>query len=185
MKSVITGTFAAFVLGAAIASSQTPAPAGQAPAGAKPADEQTKPAGQAEPAGQRSTAAKPQTYRGYLRGSAASGWTISPIDARAAASSTAGATATAGGANAVTYKVVAADSSKADFASMADQCVEIVGVLAPESGAGRTSPAAGGAAGAGGGDTPAPGAGAGAQSGSMNRTLTATTIKTVEGGCKQ
>ncbi len=32
MKLILTGTLATFVLGAAIASSQTPAPAGQAPA---------------------------------------------------------------------------------------------------------------------------------------------------------
>ena len=181
MKSIVTGTFAAFVLGAAIASSQTPPPAGQAPAGAKPADEQTKPAGQAEPAGQKSATAKPQTqtYRGYLRGSEASGWTIAPMTARSGASSTAGATATAGGAAPVTYKVVVADASKTDLASLADQCVEIVGMLAPESGAGgagRTSP---------GGGAENPAAGAAAQSGSVNRTLSVTTIKEVEGGCKQ
>ena len=169
MKSILTGTFAAFVLGAAIASSQTPPPAGQAPAGgAKPSDEQTQPAGQTE----RSATAKPQTstHRGILKGSATTGWTISPISARSAATSTAGATATAGGADAVTYSVLAADPSKVNLESMADKCVEIVGVLAPESGA-AARPSA---------DAPAsPGAAA-----ARTRALTVATIKEVEGGCK-
>ncbi len=170
MKSILTGTVAAFVLGAAIASSQTPPPAGQAPAGAKPSDEQAQPAGQTEP-GQRTATAKPQTstHRGILKGSATTGWTISPIGARSAATSTAGATATAGGADALTYSVVAADPSKVNLESMADQCVEIVGVLAPETAAAKP-----------GADAPAsPGAAA-----ARTRTLTVATIKEVEGGCK-
>jgi hypothetical protein len=62
-----------------------------------------------------------------LKGSATTGWTLSPIRS---ASSTAGATATSG-ADAVTYSIVAADGAKVDLASMANQCVEVAGVLAP------------------------------------------------------
>ncbi len=69
---------------------------------------------------------------------------------------TAGATATAGGADAVTYSLVAADGSKVDLASMADKCVEIGGVLAPAAG-GDAKPA--------------------------NRTFTVATIKSAE-DCK-
>ena len=160
MKHILSGTVAAFVLGAAIASSQTP-PAAQAPPSPAPAQ---PPAGQAQPAGppteQRSAAPRNQgtTYKGILKGSATTGWTLSPI--RGGATSTAGATATAGGADAVTYSVVTADGSKVDLASMANQSVEIAGVLAPEA-AGK------------------PAAGADA----AHRTFTVNTIKTAE-GCK-
>ena len=159
MKSILTGTLATLVLGAAIASSQTPPPpAGQAPAPAPPAGAQTQPAGET----QKSTPAKPQTstYKGVLKGSATSGWTIAPVTAKSAASSTAGATATAGGADQVTYTVIATDP-KVDLADMADDCVEIAGVLGPE-----PSPAGAGAAGA-----------------AKNRILTVTSIKEAE-GCK-
>jgi hypothetical protein len=158
MKLILTGTLATFVLGAAIASSQTPAPAGQAPA--PPA--QTQPAQPAGEPAQKATPAKPQTttYKGVLKGSAASGFTISPIAPRSAASSTAGATATAGGADQVTYTVIVTDP-KVDLAGMADDCVEVAGVLGPE-----PSPAGAGAAGA-----------------AKNRILTVTTIKEAE-GCK-
>jgi hypothetical protein len=187
MKSIITGTLAAFVLGAAIASSQTP-PAGQAPAGAQPSADQTQPRGQAPtPATpQRSTSAT-QTYRGFLRGSEASGWTISPMASRAGATGTAGATATAG-ATPTTYSVMTSQGSKVDLAPLADQCVEIVGALAPESAtggaAGRTSPVAAGepAAVAAGGQH---NEGAAPSSHSAtHRALTVTSIKAVEGGCK-
>jgi hypothetical protein len=168
MKSILTGTFATLVLGAAIASSQTP-PAQQAPA---PAGGQAQPAVQ-EPAGQRNAPAKAQasTYKGILKGSAASGWTISPITARSAAANTPGATATAGGADQVTYIVVAAEGAKVDLASMADDCVEISGVLSPEMA--RATPGAS--------DPAAAAAAAGATA--KNRTLTVVTIKEAE-GCK-
>ena len=161
MKSILTGTLATLVLGAAIASSQTPPPAGQAPA-SPPAGAQTQPAQPAGETAQKSTPAKPQTtlYKGVLKGSAASGFTISPIAPRSAASSTAGATATAGGADQVTYTVIVTDP-KVDLADMTDDCVEIAGVLGPE-----PSPAGAGAAGA-----------------SKNRILTVTSIKEAE-GCK-
>jgi hypothetical protein len=125
MKQIFSGTVAAFVLGAAIASSQTP-PAAQAPtpAPAQPA------AGQAQPAEPRAAAPRTTTYKGILKGSATTGWTLSPVRS---AAGTAGATATAG-ADAVTYSLVAADGSKVDLASMADKCVEIGGVLAPPAG---------------------------------------------------
>ncbi len=148
MKQVFSFTVAAFVLGAAIASSQTP-PAAQAPtpAPAQPA------AGQAQPAEPRAAAPRTTTYKGILKGSATTGWTLSPVRS---ASGTAGATATAGGADAVTYSIVAADGSKVDLASMADKCVEVGGVLAP----------------AAGGDAKA-----------ANRTFTVATIKSAE-DCK-
>ena len=152
MKHIVSGTVAAFVLGAAIASSQTP-PAAQPPTPppAQPA------AGQAQPAEPRAAAPRTQTstYKGILKGSAASGWTLSPVRS---ASSTAGATATSG-ADAVTYSIVTADGSKVDLASMADKCVEVAGVLAPEA---RPSGDAAKAA---------------------NRTFTVATIKAAE-GCK-
>jgi hypothetical protein len=165
MKSILTGTLATLVLGAAIASSQTP-PAQQAPA--PPAGGATPPAVQ-EPAGQRSAPAKPQTstYKGILKGSAASGWTISPITARSGAANTPGATATAGG-DQVTYTVVAAEGGKVDLASMADDCVEISGVLSPEGA--RATPGA---------SDPAAAAAA-----AKNRTLTVVTIKEAEGCSK-
>jgi hypothetical protein len=177
MKAIVTGTFAALVLGAAVASSQTP-PAAQTPS-PKPA---APPAGQTQPSGQeqRSATTKSQTttYRGVLKGSDASGWTITPITTRGASSSTAGATATAGGASdTLTYSVVVAEGSKTNLSSMADQCVEIAGVVGPDAaGAARTSPGAG-----------SPGAGAAGQAaaGAAKRVLTVTTIKEVEGGCKQ
>ena len=167
MKSILTGTFAAVLLGAAIASSQTP-PAQQAPA--PPAGAQAQPAAQ-EPA-QRTAPAKPQTstYKGILKGSAASGWTISPITARSGAAGTPGATATAGG-DQVTYTVVAAEGAKVDLASMADDCVEISGVLSPETARatpGQSDPAAAAAAGAA----------------AKNRTLTVVTIKDADGCSK-
>jgi hypothetical protein len=148
MKQVFSFTVAAFVLGAAIASSQTP-PAAQAPtpAPAQPA------AGQAQPAEPRAAAPRTTTYKGILKGSATSGWTLSPVRS---ASGTAGATATAGGADAVTYSIVTADGSKVDLAAMADKCVEVGGVLAP----------------AAGGDAKA-----------ANRTFTVATIKSAE-DCK-
>ena len=159
MKQIFSGTVAAFVLGAAIASSQTPPPAAQAPtpAPAQPA------AGQAQPAEPRAAAPRTQTttYKGVLKGSATTGWTLSPI--RGGSSSTAGATATAGGADAVTYSIVAADGTKVDLASMANQCVEVAGVLAPE--AGR------------------PAAGVEDPKAAAPRTFTVATIKTAE-GCK-
>ncbi len=157
MKQIFSGTVAAFILGAAIASSQTP-PAAQAPtpAPAQPA------AGQAQPAEPRAAAPRTQTttYKGVLKGSATTGWTLSPI--RGGASNTAGATATAGGAD--TYTIVAADGTKVDLASMANQCVEVAGVLAPEA-AGR------------------PAAGADDAKVAAHRTFTVATIKTAE-GCK-
>jgi len=176
MKSIFTGTLAVFVLGAAIASSQTP-PAPQAPSGAQPAGGQTEPSGQGQTAGQRSATTRSQTttYKGILKGSATTGWTISPIDSRSGATGTAGATATAGAGSTTTYAVVAAEGSKVNLSSMADQCVEIVGVLAPESGAAAGGAAAGGAA----------GATSSSMSASAHRRLTVTTIKEVEGGCKQ
>jgi hypothetical protein len=151
MKHIVSGTVAAFVLGAAIASSQTP-PAAQAPtpAPAQPA------AGQAQPAEPRAAAPRTTTYKGILKGSAASGFTLSPVRS---SSSTAGATATSG-ADAVTYTIVTADGSKVDLASMADKCVEVAGVLAPEA----ARPA--------GGDAKA-----------ANRTFTVATIKSAE-DCK-
>ena len=163
MKSILTGTFAAVVLGAAIASSQTP-PAQQAPA--PPAGAQAQPTAQ-EPA-QRTAPAKAQTttYKGILKGSAATGWTISPITARSGEANTPGATATAGGADQVTYTVVAAEGAKVDLASKADDCVEITGVLAPEMA--RATP---------GQSEPAAAAGAVAK----NRTLTVVTIKDANG----
>ncbi len=174
MKSILTGTFAAFVLGAAIASSQTP-PAGQAPS--QPTGGQTQPGAQGQTPEQRRTTAKGQTYRGYLRGSADSGWTIEPIDGRSGATGTAGATATSG-ASPTTYTVVAAEGAKVNLTSMADQCVEVVGIVAPAAAGARSSSDA-----AGGAESPAAGA-AGARAGA-NRTLTITTLKAVEGGCKQ
>lgn len=173
MKSILTGTFSALVLGAAIASSQTP-PASQAPS--QPAGGQTQPGAQGQPTEQRSTTAKGQTYRGVLRGSDASGWTIAVIDARSGATGTAGATATSGADT--TYTVVAADGTKVNLTSMADQCVEVVGVVAPAGAGARSSSDA-----AGGAESPAAGA-AGTRAGA-NRTLTITTVKAVEGGCKQ
>jgi len=159
MKQIFSCTVAALVLGASIASSQTP-PAAQAPtpAPAQPA------AGQAQPAEPRAAAPRSQTttYKGVLKGSATTGWTLAPI--RGGASTTAGATATAGGADAVTYSIVAADGSKVDLASMANQCVEVAGVLAPEA-AGR------------------PAAGPDDAKAALNRTFTVATIKTAE-GCK-
>jgi hypothetical protein len=144
MKSILTGTLATFVLGAAIAAQTPPAPQTPPPAAARP---------------------QATMYKGVLKGSEASGWTIAPIDHRSGATGTAGATATAGASTpAVTYTVVTPDGSKVDLASMADRCVEISGALSPSSGA----------AGAG---------AAGSTSRSNNRTLTVTTIKAAE-GCK-
>jgi hypothetical protein len=99
--------------------------------------------------------------------------------ARGASSSTAGATATAGGAgDTLTYNVVAAEGSKTNLSSMADQCVEIVGVVAPDAGgAARTAPGAAGSPSAG-------AAGQAAAGAATKRVLTVTTIKEVEGGCK-
>lgn len=168
MKASSTRTFAAVVLSAAIASAQTPAPkGGQTPSGGD-------------------TASGAQTrYRGYLRGSAATGFTISPItDRRASATATApgGAAAgasvgTSGTAEAVTYNVVAGPSAKTDLARMADQCVEIVGTLVPETvtrGAGANTSSKMTAA-----------AAAGHAAAQMNRTLTVTRIRAVQGGCSQ
>ena len=146
MKAILTGTVAAFVLGAAIASSQTP-----------PAGGQTQ---QGQPMRQQGTPAKGQTYRGYLRGSPATGYTIQPMESRAGATGTAGATPTPE-AQRTTYTVVAGEGARVNLASMADQCVEVIGVVAPAMGA--PAGAAGGRAG--------------------QRTLTITTIKKAE-GCK-
>lgn len=182
MKVIFTGTIAAVVLGAAIASSQTPEPAQPT---APVAAEQAQPAqpqadAPRQPAADRAQAPRSQsttTYRGILKGSAANGWTIAPIAARAAAStSTPGATATAGASTSsstTTYNVLSTDA-KVDLASMADQCVEIVGSLLPESSSSSAaaSPAAGAAAGA-------------RSSASSNRTLTVTTIRAMQGGCTQ
>jgi hypothetical protein len=127
------------------------------------------------------------------------------------ASGTAGATSTAGGAATMpeTYSV-AVGASKANLPSMANQCVEIVGVLAPLTGAGSASPgtaaggtAAGGAGNAAGGGQAAGGGGQAAGAGqqgaggaaagattsrnpggttsSTHRVLTVTTIKTAQG----
>ncbi|RPI56810.1 MAG: hypothetical protein EHM55_04025 [Acidobacteria bacterium] len=168
MKTILTGTLAALVLGASIAA-QTP-PAERTPAPAQPSGAQTQPADQGQTAGQQSPASKIQTttYRGILQGSAASGFTITPIDTRAGASSTAGATATAGAGGKTTYTVVAAEGAKVNLASMADQCVEIAGVVVPGL---KTSPSAGDA-------------GATSRSASTKETLTVTAIKASE-ACKQ
>jgi hypothetical protein len=125
-----------------------------------------------------------QTYKGYLRGSEAGGWTIQPMRATAG---TAGATSTAGGGatgEMSTYSVMVPDGTKVNLATMANQCVEIVGMLAPETGAtGRTSPGAAGGADAAAGANTAAGGGAGAtrSSASAHRALNVTTIKAAEG----
>jgi hypothetical protein len=111
--------------GAAIASSQTP-PAAQAPTPHRHSRQLVRPAGRTARSGTAN-----DNVPGILKGSATSGWTLSPVRS---ASGTAGATATAGGADAVTYSIVAADGSKVDLASMADKCVEVGGVLAPAAG---------------------------------------------------
>jgi hypothetical protein len=165
MKSIVTGTVAALVLGAALANAQNP-PAAQPPSPtlSQPPATQAQPSQPAEP---RSTAAKSQTstFTGYLKGSADSGFTLSPTNTRSSAS-TPGATATAG-APTVTYSIVTADGSKVNLGSMADQCVEVTGVLGPETA--RTAPAA---------ESAKPGASA------AHRTFTVASIKQVEGGCK-
>jgi hypothetical protein len=96
------------------------------------------------------------------------------METRSGAAGTPGATATAGTGADATYTVVAAEGTTVNLTSMADQCVEVVGVVAPAAAAAR--PQAGGA------ETPAAGA-AGARTASANRTLTITTIKAAE-GCK-
>ena len=148
MRTLFTGTIAALLLGAAVASSQTPPaqpPAGQTPPSTAQPSGQTKPADQTTPAsptaGQKPPMAKGTTYRGFLRGSDTSGWTFSPI-ADKGASAAPGATATAGpgaAAGATTYSIVAPASAKASLSTMADQCVEIVGTLAPESAASKAN----------------------------------------------
>jgi hypothetical protein len=104
-----------------------------------------------------------QTYKGILKGSESTGWTIQPITPRG----TAGATATAGGAP-VTYSIVVPEGTRVNLTTMADKCVEIVGTLAPET-PGAASPGAAGA--------PA----AGATSRAQHRALTITTVKSAEG----
>ena len=179
MKVIFTGTIAAVVLGAAIASSQTPEPAQPtAPVAAEQAQPAAQPAADAprQPAADRPQAARSQsstTYRGILKGSATSGWTIAPIGARsAAATSTPGATATAGASTSstTTYNVISTDP-KVDLTTMADQCVEIAGSLLPES---ASSSAAS-----------SPAAGAARSAAASNRTLTVTTIRAMQGGCTQ
>jgi hypothetical protein len=187
MKVIFTGTLAAFVLGAAIASSQTPAGQGQTqprqPSGTPSGDQ--KSGTQQSGTDRRTTGARAQTnenqtstYRGYLRRSAAEGWTISPIGNRTAGrtSGNAGASANAVGTSGEmqTYSVMAGTGSKIDLAKMADQCVEIVGSLSPETGmsssanmGGTNAPSGAGAA--GGANSPA-GAGAGASANAGERT---------------
>jgi hypothetical protein len=172
MKSILTGTFAAFVLGAAIVSSQTPSQ--QTPGAAQPGG-QTQPGGpttksSSPTSDQRNAMAKgqTQTYKGYLRGSEAGGWTIQPMRGTAG---TAGATATAG-ATPVTYSVMVPEGTKVNLTTMADKCVEIVGMLAPEAAGATSTPGAAGA----------PAAGATSRSSaSAHRALNVTTIKSAEG----
>jgi hypothetical protein len=208
MKVIFTSTVAALVLGAAIASAQTPAPradqeaGGQAqqPSTAQPAGAQTPsptPSGAQKPSAEReqTTASKGQTYKGYLRGGA-NGWTFSPMSDRAA--STAGAAGAAGASSPTatsgrdtTFNLVAGGGS-VDFTKLANQCVEIVASSAPASGASSSAgAAAGGAATPGGAGATAGGAGAAAggagmssSSSSTARTLTVTTIRAAE-GCTQ
>ena len=68
------------------------------------------------------------------------------------------------------YSVVAPAVSKVKLSDMADQCVEIVGVLAAEGAASSAT----GAAGASPGMTP-----------KTNRALNITSIRPVQGGCTQ
>ena len=166
MRTLFTGTIAALVLGAAVASSQTPPPA-QTPPAAQTPSAQTPPS---QPPAQAKPAEKTTTYRGFLRGSDASGWTISPIADRPA-SAAPGATATAGAVtpSGPTYSVIAPAVSKVKLSDMADQCVEIVGVLAPE---GAVSSGAGAAA--------SPG-----MPSKATRALNVTAIREVQGGCTQ
>jgi hypothetical protein len=133
MKVIFTGTLAAFVLGAAIASSQTPA--GQGPSQGQ------QPSGTQRPTTEtRNQTNKTQTatYRGYLRGSATEGFTISPIGNRTTGSTSrsAGASGTAVGTSGEmqTYSVMTGEGANVNLASMANQCVEIVGSLSPETG---------------------------------------------------
>jgi hypothetical protein len=212
MKIMITGTIAALVLGASIASSQTPSTQSQ-PA-TQPSGGQTQSGAQRQTADQRNQTNQNQTttYRGYLRGSAASGWTISPVGDRAAASGSAAGAATAGAGAAsaggastggtVTYSVVAPSGSKVNLASLADQCVEIVGSLAPVTGTNSSADVHGAAGAAGqatasgnagtrttpGGNTTAGAAGntSGNMSAHHNRTLNVTTIRAAaQSSCTQ
>lgn len=211
MKVIFSGTLAAFVLGAAIASSQTPYGEGQSqgkqPSTAQPSGDQK--GGQQQSGTQRrTTGARNQTnrnqtvtYRGFLRGSAAEGWTILPIANRAtgrtprSAGASEGAVGTSGEMQ--TFSVMTSEGSKVDLASLADQCVEIVGSLSPDMGmssggvenpGGQTPDAAGGQAPENpeqlrtmpGAKTPT------ATSGhTMHRTLTVSRIRAVQGGCTQ
>ncbi len=219
MKQIITGTFAAVVLGAAIASSQTPQQGAQSPSGEQKAGGQTttqQPAGGRQAQGNTTST----TYTGYLRGSAATGYTFSPIGNRAgsgaaatapggAAAGTSGApsvsgTSGAGAAGRITYNIVAGEQAKVDFTKLADQCVEIVGVVVPATGASGMNTGAGaqGQTSTGGnlaagntstaGNTSAGGTAAGGENtdlkntqGQTNRTLTVTSIRAVQGGCTQ
>jgi hypothetical protein len=143
MRVIFTGTFAAFVLGAAIASSQTQQPSGTQQQGA---GGQSQTQSDTQRQGNQSNQ-KQTTIRGYLRGSAASGWTITPVGtgsgAGASGSTAAGGTTSGAGgtssAGTATYMVVAPTGGSVNLANMADQCVEIVGSLAPETGAGSSA----------------------------------------------
>lgn len=197
MKMIFSGTLAAFVVGAAIASSQTPstqsgtkasgASGGQTQSGDRSQGGRTQSGGQTQTAGQRNRANQ-VTYRGYLRGSAAEGWTITPMANRGTvgtAGSKPGAAAGAeGGASSsstTTYSVVPATNAKVNLSSMGDQCVEIVGILADAG--------AGGSTGAGntrsGGNTAGGNMAGSSMSAHNNRTLQVTTIRAMKGGCTQ
>jgi hypothetical protein len=212
MKLIFSSTFAACVLGAAIGSSQTPS----TQSGTKPPVGQTQSGEQTQGGGAQSDAQKQTpgqrahststTYHGYLRGSAAGGYTISPISNRPGSVGTAGSATAGGGASthgAATYTVMAPAGSTADLAAMADQCVEIVGVLGPETGtsgstsgersvAGPTTTSGNADAVDAGrstsGNTAAGTTAAGNMAGGNSphhRTLTVTTIRAMQGGCTQ
>ena len=185
MRGLFTSTIAAVLFGAAIVSSQAqapqgeqrePEPGGQKPVTQTPADGNNQPGKETQSAGQQSGDTT-VTYRGYLRKSPTGrGYTITPIAERkgtGASASTPGAAGVAGtpvgtsGTPAVSY-VIAGGDAMLDFATLANQCVDIVGTVAPTSGMQGGAGAAGNAGAAGGevaagvaaGGNAGPGAGA-------------------------
>jgi len=155
MKNILTSTFGAFLLGAAMLSAQTPA---QTPAGGqgqpdqKPSGAETQPTTDrgAEPRQTTMRSGSSQTYTGCLSGSSGGGHTLTNIQSgsgSASASPRAGSSSSSSavpgadstsGSSAMSYNVMGG-SSKADLTGMVGKRVEIVGTLSPEHGAGASS----------------------------------------------
>jgi hypothetical protein len=150
MTRIFTCALGAFVLAAGIASSQTPAPTttgGQT-------GTRTTGTRQSSTRNQKSTTARSTTYTGCLQGTSAEGYSISVLPSGAGQRN-----ATAGTAGAQTYMVMPGSGVTTDLSTMTNKRVQIVGTLAPESGAMGSSTGAMGNSGANAGTTSTSGVG--------------------------